>query len=158
MSDLWTQIRNVALTVTVLSAVFFVLSIGVGETYSVIVEPTDSDTGISNLNMSTLDAYGGSVDFVERIGTLGMVVIALGPAGLAAIKARGNGSKLIDQTVQYALPIVALIAAVNSTDMIMEIISGDRVWDNFTDSQNSWALGNAAAVVAGITGWLRMRN
>lgn len=151
MSDLWTQIRNVALTVTVLSALFFVLSIGVGETYQVITDPVNADT-------NTTAAYGGSIDFVERIGTLGMVVIALGPAGLAAVKARGNGSRIIDQMVQYSLPIVAVIAAVNSTDMVMEILSGDRVWDSFTDSENAWALGNAAAVVAGITGWLRTRN
>ncbi len=151
MSSLWTQIRNVALTVTVLSAIFFVLQIGVGETYNVITDPADADA-------TTRAAYGGSIDFVERIGTLGMVVIALGPAGLAAVSARGNGSKLIDQVVQYSLPIVAIIAAVNSTDMVMEILSGDRVWDSFTDEENAWALGNAAAVVAGITGWLRMRN
>ncbi len=111
-----------------------------------------------NADTNTTAAYGGSIDFVERIGTLGMVVIALGPAGLAAVKARGNGSRIIDQMVQYSLPIVAVIAAVNSTDMVMEILSGDRVWDSFTDSENAWALGNAAAVVAGITGWLRTRN
>lgn len=151
MSDLWTQVRNVALTVTVLSAIFFVLNIGVGETYDVITDPANTDA-------TTQAAYGGSIDFIERIGTLGMVVIALGPAGFAGIKARGNGSKVIDQVVQYSLPIVALIAAVNSTDMVMEILSGDRVWANFTDAENSWALGNAAAVVAGFTAWLKSRN
>lgn len=149
--DLWTQVRNIALTMTVLSALFFVLNIGVGETYNVIVSPEDVD-------VATEAAYGGSVDFIERIGTLGMVVIALGPAGLAAVKARGNGSKVIDQMVQYSLPIVALIAAVNSTDMVTEVIQGDRIWDNFSDAENSWALGNAAALVAGIAGWLKGRQ
>jgi len=149
--DLWTQVRNIALTMTVLSAIFFVLNIGVGETYNVIVSPEDVDA-------ATEAAYGGSVDFIERIGTLGMVVIALGPAGLAAVKARGNGSKVIDQMVQYSLPIVALIAAVNSTDMVTEVIQGDRIWDNFSDAENSWALGNAAALVAGIAGWLKGRQ
>lgn len=151
------QIRNIALTVTVLSALFFVLSIGVGETYDVIVNPTD-DAGLSNLEADTLAAYGGSVDFVERIGTLGMVVIALGPAGLAAFKRSGNGSRIIDQVVQYALPIVAVIAAVNMTDSVMDILQGDRVWDSFSDESNAWNLGNAAAVVAGITAWLNSRQ
>ena len=151
------QIRNIALTVTVLSALFFVLSIGIGETYDVIVNPTD-DTGASNLEAETLDAYGGTVDFIERVGTLGMVVIALGPAGLAAFKRNGNGSKIIDQVVQYALPIVAVIAAVNMTDSVMDILQGDRVWDSFSDESNAWNLGNAAAVVAGITAWLNSRN
>ena len=157
MSSLWMQIRNIALTVTVLSALFFVLSIGIGETYDVIVNPTD-DTGASNLEAETLDAYGGTVDFIERVGTLGMVVIALGPAGLAAFKRNGNGSKIIDQVVQYALPIVAVIAAVNMTDSVMDILQGDRVWDSFSDESNAWNLGNAAAVVAGITAWLNSRN
>lgn len=157
MSSLWMQIRNIALTVTVLSALFFVLSIGIGETYDVIVNPTD-DAGASNLEAETLAAYGGSVDFIERVGTLGMVVIALGPAGLAAFKSRGNGSKIIDQVVQYALPIVAVIAAVNMTDSVMDILQGDRVWDSFSDESNAWNLGNAAAVVAGITAWLNSRN
>lgn len=150
-NDIWTSVRNIALTMTVLSALFFVLNIGVGETYTVITSPADAA-------VETRDAYGGSIDFIERIGTLGMITIAMGPAGLAAVKARGNGSKVIDQVVQYSLPIVALIAAVNSTDMVTEVIQGDRVWDNFTDAENSWALGNAAALVAALAGWFKGRQ
>lgn len=151
MSTVWTQIRNVALTITVLSAFFFVLNIGVGETYNVIADPSDASA-------ATNATYGGNIDFTERIGTLGMVIVALGPAGLGAIAARGNGARAVDTAVQYALPIVALLAAVNMTDTVIETIQGDRVWDNFTDAENSWVLGNAAALVAGVTGWLRMRN
>lgn len=127
------------------------LTVGIGETYSVIADPDEASA-------ATNATYGGSIDFTERIGTLGMVVITLGPAGLGAIAARGNGARAVDQAVQYALPIVALLAAVNMTDTVLEVIQGDRIWDNFTDAENSWVLGNAAALVAGVTGWLRMRN
>jgi hypothetical protein len=167
--DLWTQVRNVALTITVLSALFFVFSVGVGQTYGVITDPAQIEADAALLVSSptnetyieadaTVATYGGSIDFVERIATVGMVLIVLGPLGLGALKARGNGSKVVDQTIMYSLPIVALIASVTMTDMMMEVIQGDRVWSNFTDSQNAWALGNAGALVAGITGWLKSRN
>ena len=168
MSDLYKQVRNLSATVLVLSALFFVLSIGIGTTYDVVFDPdqvVEDAAGVTGQSNETiedateaLDAFGGSIDFVERIGTLGMVVIALSPLGLGAVKARGNGSKVIDQTVQYALPIVALIAFVQMSDVIMEVINGDRVWENFTDAANAWVLGNTAALIAGIFGFLQSRN
>jgi len=168
MSDLYKQVRNISSTVLVLSALFFVLSIGIGTTYDVVFDPDQvvedaagltgqSNETIENAN-EALTAFGGTIDFVERIGTLGMVVIALSPLGLGAVKMRGNGSKVIDQTVQYALPIVALIAFVQMSDVIMEVINGDRVWENFSDAANAWVLGNAAALIAGIFGFLQSRN
>ena len=168
MSDLYKQVRNISATVLVLSALFFVLSIGIGTTYDVVFDPdqvVEDAAGLTGQSNETiedateaLDAFGGSIDFVERIGTLGMVVIALSPLGLGAVKMRGNGSKVIDQTVQYALPIVALIAFVQMSDVIMEVINGDRVWENFTDAANAWVLGNTAALIAGIFGFLQSRN
>jgi hypothetical protein len=168
MSELYKQVRNISATVLVLSALFFVLSIGIGTTYDVVFDPdqvVEDAAGLTGQSNETiedateaLDAFGGSIDFVERIGTLGMVVIALSPLGLGAVKARGNGSKVIDQTVQYALPIVALIAFVQMSDVIMEVINGDRVWENFTDAANAWVLGNTAALIAGIFGFLQSRN
>ena len=168
MSDLYKQVRNISATVLVLSALFFVLSIGIGTTYDVVFDPdqvVEDAAGLTGQSNETiedaneaLDAFGGSIDFVERIGTLGMVVIALSPLGLGAVKARGNGSKVIDQTVQYALPIVALIAFVQMSDVIMEVINGDRVWENFTDAANAWVLGNTAALIAGIFGFLQSRD
>ena len=168
MSDLYKQVRNISATVLVLSALFFVLSIGIGTTYDVVFDPdqvVEDAAGLTGQSNETiedaneaLDAFGGSIDFVERIGTLGMVVIALSPLGLGAVKMRGNGSKVIDQTVQYALPIVALIAFVQMSDVIMEVINGDRVWENFSDAANAWVLGNTAALIAGIFGFLQSRN
>ena len=168
MSDLYKQVRNISATVLVLSALFFVLSIGIGTTYDVVFDPdqvVEDAAGLTGQSNETiedaneaLDAFGGTIDFVERIGTLGMVVIALSPLGLGAVKMRGNGSKVIDQTVQYALPIVALIAFVQMSDVIMEVINGDRVWENFTDAANAWVLGNTAALIAGIFGFLQSRN
>ena len=40
----------------------------------------------------------------------------------------------------------------------MEVINGDRVWENFTDAANAWVLGNTAALIAGIFGFLQSRN
>lgn len=169
MSDLWKQVRNISATVLVLSAVFFVLSIGIGTTYDVVFDPEQVDMDAAALAadptnetamdaQEALDAFGGQIDFVERIGVLGMVLIALSPLGLGAIKYRGNGAKVIDQAVQYAVPIVALIAFVTMSDTIMEVINGDRVWENFGDATNAWILGNTAALVSGIAAFLKGRQ
>lgn len=169
MSDLWKQVRNISATVLVLSAVFFVLSIGIGTTYDVVFDPEQVDMDAAALAadptnetamdaQEALDAFGGQIDFVERIGVLGMVLIALSPLGLGAIKYRGNGAKVIDQAVQYAVPIVALIAFVTMSDTVMEVINGDRVWENFGDATNAWILGNTAALVSGIAAFLKGRQ
>jgi hypothetical protein len=168
MTDLWTQVRNIAGTVTVLSALFFVLTVGFGSTYDIVFDPdqitTDAnilatdptnETGLDA--QATLDAFGGDINFVERIGVLGMVLIVLSPIGLGAVKYRGNGAKVIDQAIQYAMPIVALIAFVTLGDTIMEVINGDRVWENFGDAQNAWVLGNSGALVGGLASFLRGR-
>lgn len=39
MTDLWKQVRKLAATVTVISALFFVLSVGIGTTYDVLTDP-----------------------------------------------------------------------------------------------------------------------
>ena len=39
MTDLWKQVRNLAATVTVISALFFVLSVGIGTTCDVLTDP-----------------------------------------------------------------------------------------------------------------------
>lgn len=169
MSDLWKQVRNISATVLVLSAVFFVLSIGIGTTYDVVFDPEQVDMDAAALAadptnetamdaQEALDAFGGQIDFVERIGVLGMVLIALSPLGLGAIKYRGNGAKVIDQAVQYAVPIVALIAFVTMSDTVMEVINGDRVWENFGDATNAWILGNTAALISGIAAFLKGRQ
>jgi hypothetical protein len=87
-----------------------------------------------------------------------MVLIALSPLGLGAVKYRGNGAKIIDQAVQYAVPIVALIAFITLSDATMEVINGDRVWENFNDASNAWILGNTMAIVSGIASFLKGRE
>lgn len=169
MSDLWTQVRNIAATVTVISALFFVLTIGVGSTYDILTDPEQIETDAQLLAVDpmseegqdaqdALDAFGGNIDFVERIGVLGMVLIVASPIGLGAVKYRGNGAKVIDQAVQYAMPIVALIAFVTLGDTVMEVINGDRVWENFGDAENAWILGNTGALVGGAASFLRGRE
>ena len=104
MSDLYKQVRNISATVLVLSALFFVLSIGLGTTYDVIFDPEEVSTNAAALAndptndtyqnaADALTAFGGQIDFVERIGTLGMVVIVLSPLGLGAVSYRNNGSR-----------------------------------------------------------------
>ena len=75
MSDLYKQVRNISSTVLVLSALFFVLSIGIGTTYDVVFDPDQvvedaaGLTGQSNETIENageaLDAFGGTIDFVE---------------------------------------------------------------------------------------------
>lgn len=171
MATLWTQIRNLSATVLVLSALFFVLSIGLGTTYDVVFDPEAVEANSVNYTMDPVNAtdsdlnafeavqaFGGDIDFVERIGVLGMVLIALSPLGLGAVKYRGNGAKIIDQAVQYAVPIVALIAFITLSDATMEVINGDRVWANFNDASNAWILGNTMAIVSGIASFLKGRE
>ncbi len=169
MSDTMKTVRNISATVLVLSALFFVLNVGIGTTYDVVFDPEQVDIDAAALAADptnetamaandALEAFGGDIDFVERIGVLGMVLIALSPLGLGALKYRGNGAKIIDQSIQYAVPIVALIAFVTMSDTVWEVIQGDRTWESFGDATNAWILGNTAALVTAVSSWLQNRN
>jgi hypothetical protein len=150
------QIKNLAMAVAVLSSAWMALTVGIGEAATLVLEGhvVDPVSG-SNLAQDTLDAVGGSVDFVDRIAVLGVFTTLLGAAGLGVITRSKNNPQAINTILAYMPMIVGFIAFSAFGTEAWELISGDRDWAASGDGYNSYILFLASSMVAAIVGLFR---
>jgi hypothetical protein len=141
------QVSTIAVAVAVLSGIFMALNIGIGEAVQVVVDPNDPT---NPLDANTTAVYGGNVDFVDRIATLGVFVTILGAAGLGIISTSRNNPPFVNTLIRTMPLIVGLVAFTAFSTEVFDIISGDRVWANYDDATNSYMLFLAASMVSGI--------
>ena len=146
------QVKNIATALAVIGGLWMALSIGVGEAVQVVVDPADP---ANPLDANTTAAYGGSVDFIDRIATAGVFVTILGAAGLGLLTTSSNNPPFVNTVVRYAPVIIGLIAFTAFSDSVFELISGDRVWENYTDGANAYMLFLASSMVAGAVSLLK---
>ena len=149
------QTKNIAMALAVIGALWMALSIGVGEALQVVVDPAD----IANpLAQTTLDAYGGSVSFIDRVATAGVFITILGASGLGLLTYSSSNPPFVNTIVKYSSVIIGLIAFTAFSDQVFELIQGDRVWGSYTDGANAYILFLASSFVAGIVSLLKMRD
>jgi hypothetical protein len=141
------QVSTIAVAVAVLSGIFMALNIGIGEAVQVVVDPNDPT---NPLDANTTAVYGGNVDFVDRIATLGVFVTILVAAGLGIISTSRNNPPFVNTLIRTMPLIVGLVAFTAFSTEVFDIISGDRVWANYDDATNSYMLFLAASMVSGI--------
>ena len=141
-----TQTKNIATALAVIAGIWMALSIGIGEVGQVIIDPADPN---NPLDAATLSAYGGNVDFIDRIATAGVLITVLGSAGLGILATSRNNPPFLNQTIKYAPVLIGLIAFTAFSSEVFEILQGDRVWANYVDGANAYALFLASSMVAG---------
>jgi len=142
------QLYQVSITVAVVAAAVMAFSIGLGEAFNVVVSPDDV------VDVDTLAVYGGDIDLVDRIATLGAFVWILGPAGLAAVRARDLPGG-VRGVITYAPIVLGLIGLTTFSTEVGDIISGDYVWANYSDATAAFHLMLAASTGAAILGFFR---
>lgn len=152
MSTWQKQVQQIATAVAIIAGLWMVLSIGVGEVIQVVVDPADP---ANPLDANTTAAYGGQVDFVDRMATAGIAVVLLGSAGLGVLSTSSNNPPFLNTTIRYAPVILGLIAFSAFSTEVFELISGDRVWANYGDGANSYILFLAASLVSGFVSLLK---
>lgn len=152
MSTWQQQTKQIATAVAVIAGLWMALSLGVGEVVQVIVDPADP---ANPLDANTTQAYGGNVDFIDRLATAGVVVVLLGSAGLGLLRTSSSNPPFVNTTVKYAPVLIGLIAFSAFSDQVFELISGDRVWANFSDAANAYILFLSASMISGIVSLLK---
>lgn len=147
MSTLTKQLYQVSITVAVVAAAVMAFTIGLGEAFNVVISP---DT----VTVETAAVYGGTIDLVDRIATLGAFVWILGPAGLAAVRASDlpGGARGI---ITYAPIVLGLIGLTAFSTEVGDILSGDYVWANYGDATASYHLMLAASTAASVLSFFR---
>lgn len=154
MATWQTQVKQIATALAVIGGIWMVLSIGVGEALQVVVDPADPN---NPLDANTTLAYGGSIDFVDRIATAGVVVTVLGAGGLGLLVASKNNPPFLNTTIRYSSVIIGLIAFTAFSDQVFDLIQGDRVWSNYSDGANSYILFLTASFVSGLVSLLKTK-
>lgn len=153
MASWQTQLKNVAMTVAVLSGIVMALTIGIGEAAQVVINPNDT---ANPLDANTTAVFGGpgQVDLIDRIAVLGVFVTILGTAGLGIIGPSGN-PPFINNLVRWMPVVVGLIAFTAFSTEVFDIIQGNRDWSLYTDGQNSYFLFLASSFVVGLLSLFR---
>jgi hypothetical protein len=148
MASWQSQIKNVATAIAVLSGIVMVLSVGVGEVLTVVLDPT-------TVTAETNATFGGSVDTIDRLAVVGVATTVLGTAGLGILTQGRNNPPFINTLLRYMPVIVGLIGFTAFSTEVFEILQGDRVWANFDDATNSYMLFLASSFVAGLVSLFR---
>lgn len=152
MTSWQNQVKNVAMALAIVGGLWMALSLGIGEAVSVVVDPNDT---ADPLNQTTLDAYGGQIDFIDRIATAGVFVVLLGSAGFGLLTTSTGNPPFVNTLIRYTPVIVGLIAFTAFSTEAFELISGDRDWGSYSDATNGYILFLSSMMVAGIVSLLR---
>lgn len=152
MTSWQNQIKNVAMALAIVGGLWMALSLGVGEAVQVVLDPADP---ANPLDANTTAAYGGSVDFIDRIATASVFVVLLGSAGFGILGTSSSNPPFINTLIRYTPAIVGLIAFTAFSTEVFELISGDRAWGSYSDATNGYVLYLASMFVAGLTSLLR---
>lgn len=146
------QVKNVAMALAIVGGLWMALSLGIGEATQVIIDPIDA---ANPLDANTTAAYGGSVDFIDRIATAGVFVVLLGSAGFGFLtKSKGN-PPFVNTLITYTPVIIGLIAFTAFSTEAFAAISGDRDWAAYSDATNGYILFLTSMMVAGFTSLLK---
>lgn len=146
------QVKNIAMALAIVGGLWMALSLGIGEAVSVVIDPNDP---LDPLDANTTAAYGGSVDFIDRIATAGVFVVLLGSAGFGLLTTSSGNPPFVNTLIKYTPVIVGLIAFTAFSTEAFELISGDRDWGSYSDATNGYILFLSSMMVAGIVSLLR---
>lgn len=151
MATWQTQVKNIAMTVAVLSGIVMALTIGIGEAAQVVINPNDT---ANPLDTNTTAVFGGTPDLIDRIAVLGVFVTILGTAGLGIIRP-SDGPPFVSNLIRWMPVVVGLIAFTAFSTEVFDIIQGNRDWSLYTDGQNSYFLFLASSFVVGLLSLFR---
>jgi len=136
------QIKNIAMALSVVGALWMALTVGLSDIFAILTDP-------SSVSAST-DAALNGVDFVDRILVAGVGLTLLGSAGFGVVTRSSNNPAFLNTIIQYQALIIGFLAFSAFGTEAWDTISGDRVWSDFGDIENSYILFLASSMVAGI--------
>ncbi len=140
--------KKVAGAIAVISGIVMALSVGLSDVFNIIVSPEDVSAEVAT-------SLGGSVDFIDRVAVLGVVVTILGAGGLGILATSKDNPPFLNTTLTYLPVIVGFLAFSAFGTEVYDTITGSRDWDANDDISNSYMLFLASSLVAGIVSLLR---
>lgn len=139
MATLTSQLKTVAMGLALVASVALILGMGIGESFTVVVNPDNADT-------ATNATFGGDIDIVDRITVAGAWITAL--VGVGALTTTGNRS--LDAIVRTTPIWVGLIGLTQFATDVQNTLNGDMDFSALDDNYSAFIVYVSMSVVAGI--------
>lgn len=149
MSTWQKQLKNVSMALAVIGGIWMALTVGLGDVFNIITDPTAVDP-------ATAASLGG-IDFIDRVAVAGVVVTLVGSAGLGIISTGSQNPPFVNTILRYAPLIIGFVAFSAFSSEAWDLVTGNRVWANYDDIQNSYMLFLASSMVAAVVGLFQNR-
>lgn len=138
--SLTNQLKTVAMGLALVASVALILGMGIGESFTVVVNP-------DNVEATTNTTFGGDIDIVDRITVAGAWITAL--IGVGALTAR-TGNSSLDAIIRTTPIWVGLIGLTQFATDVQNVLNGDMDFSTLDDNYAAFIVYVSMSVVAGV--------
>ena len=138
--SLTNQLKTVAMGLALVASVALILGMGIGESFTVVVNP-------DNVEATTNTTFGGDVDIVDRITVAGAWISAL--IGVGALTS-STGNRSLDAIIRTTPIWVGLIGLTQFATDVQSVLNGDMDFASLDDNYAAFIVYVSMSVVAGV--------
>ena len=138
--SLTNQLKTVAMGLALVASVALILGMGIGESFTVVVNP-------DNVEATTNSTFSGDVDIVDRITVAGAWITAL--IGVGALTT-STGNRSLDAIVRTTPIWVGLIGLTQFATDVQSVLNGDMDFASLDDNYAAFIVYVSMSVVAGV--------
>lgn len=138
--SLTNQLKTVAMGLALVASVALILGMGIGESFTVVVNP-------DNVEATTNTTFGGDVDIVDRITVAGAWITAL--IGVGALTS-STGNRSLDAIIRTTPIWVGLIGITQFATDVQNVLNGDMDFTTLDDNYAAFIVYVSMSVVAGV--------
>jgi hypothetical protein len=138
--SLTNQLKTVAMGLALVASVALILGMGIGESFTVVVNP-------DNVEATTNTTFGGDIDIVDRITVAGAWITAL--VGVGALTT-STGNRSLDAIVRTTPIWVGLIGLTQFATDVQNVLNGDMDFASLDDNYAAFIVYVSMSVVAGV--------
>ena len=138
--SLTNQLKTVAMGLALVASVALILGMGIGESFTVVVNP-------DNVEATTNTTFGGDIDIVDRITVAGAWITAL--IGVGALTT-STGNRSLDSIVRTTPIWVGLIGLTQFATDVQSVLNGDMDFSSLDDNYAAFIVYVSMSVVAGV--------
>ena len=138
--SLTNQLKTVAMGLALVASVALILGMGIGESFTVVVNP-------DNVEATTNTTFGGDIDIVDRITVAGAWITAL--IGVGALTS-STGNRSLDAIIRTTPIWVGLIGLTQFATDVQNVLNGDMDFSTLDDNYAAFIVYVSMSVVAGV--------
>ena len=136
------QVVTLGLILAFVGSAVLILDTGVGQTYDVITNDT------KDITQETMNTFGGSVGFADRIVMVGAWITVL--TGIGAIGVGSQHPRAFNAILRSYPLVLGLVGFIEFSDIINDMVSGNYDFDTRSDGQNALNVFVTGSFIAGL--------